>query len=297
MKIAVRCPRVTCNAHDNPGAGDIIRRGYAVVIRRTAQIRQREPRFQCKLCGRYFKSSTHTATARQRYPELNKRIFEAYTAGNTINQMMRDFKVRQINKITGKWEYHQVTKRTILRRIPLIANMVWKYHIRAIEKGLIRTDHVQFDEMETYEVSHLSPLTMPLAIDVASGRILDIRLAPIKVHNAKLSTIASLHPNPFYSQRKNLSKLACRLVMETVRSALCPHKKVMLYTDRKRAYTTVIKTALKGCVFTHRPVRARWIKLLKEKSPIRSELSKTRCGQNAECHLFLSCLHWPTRMP
>jgi hypothetical protein len=262
MKLIPECPNPTCSDHGKPNNGNIIHKGYASVkTSKTNKVKKRNPRYICKTCKKYFRNSVVQGIGKQKRPDINKEIFSRYTSRESLNNIAKEM---------------GITKTTIIRKIDHLAVMCFRYHTKVIEMGLIKTDHVQFDEMETYEHTKLAPLTMPMAVDVASGRIIDIRFGTIKAHGPKISDLAKIHPNPKYSKRINMSQLSSEIVLRTVRQCLYGDLEVRIYTDKKTSYSRNIKEVFKGCNFKHRKVKARYIKIVKEISHPRMALFNSR---------------------
>jgi hypothetical protein len=198
---------------------------------------------------------------KQKRSDLNKELFSRYTSRESLNNIAKEM---------------GIPKLTATRKLDRLASLCFSYHTKVIEMGLLKTDHVQFDEMETYDHTKLAPLTMPMAVDVATGYIIDIRFGAIKAHGPKISDLAKAHPNPKYSLRTNTSLIASEIVLRTVKQCLYDDLEVRIYTDKKRAYRTGIKNVFAGCTLKHRPVKARYIKIVNEVSHPRMALFNSR---------------------
>lgn len=154
--------------------------------------RKRIQRFFCHDCRKCFSSQTGTLTYREHKPHINNMVFRTLGAG--VSQ-------RKVAAILG---VHQKTvERKLIRAANLIAKqqMQKNLHVNKIEA-------VVFDEMETHEHSKLKPVSICIAVEEKSRKLLSVRAAqmPAKGLLARAS-------RKKYGVRKDLRPIAMEKMM------------------------------------------------------------------------------------
>lgn len=190
-------------------------------------------RYQCKACGTTFSSRTLNWTGDFKKPELVRTIFQLYTSGCSIRRLAIDLKT---------------TKATVSRTIKLLAEKCKTYHQEYVANGFIDTDLVFFDEMESFEHSKALPVSIGLAVDINTRKIIDARVAEIKCKGKLKNNILkkqALLP-PHYFTRQNHSPKMRQEVMDEVKKCLKPGGKII--TDDKRAYLSLIRSTFNNTV-------------------------------------------------
>ncbi len=139
------CPH--CHSTDH-----LIKRG---TYRRPSD-RKKIQRFHCKKCNKGHSSQTHSYDYRQRKRHINQMVFRLYSKGNSE---------RAIAQIIG------VNKKTIARRVTPFANCARK-HLEKMRAETADITEIVFDEMESFEHTKLKPLTIPLAVEKHTRKIL-----------------------------------------------------------------------------------------------------------------------------
>ena len=144
-------------------------------------------------------------------------------------------------------------KKTVERKFEFVAVQSRVRHKTAIANGEFRTDLVSMDEMETYELTKLKPLSITLAV-TEGGLIVETQVAEMKCkgHLAYLSATK-------YGLRVDERKEACRKTLRQVASVLASSADVFtIKTDKKTAYVTLIAEELPGVRHEqyHRKVKA-----------------------------------------
>lgn len=193
-------------------------------------------RYQCKACGTTFSSRSLNWTGEFRKPELVRPIFNLYTSGCSIRRLAIDLKT---------------TKNTVVRTIKLLSEKCQAYHREYVANGFIDTDLVFFDEMESFEHSKALPVSIGIAVDFHSKKIIDARVAEIKCKGRlknKIDKKMDVLPSKYFT-RSNRSKSMRNRVMEEVKKCIHPDGEII--TDDKRAYITLIRNKLPGVLHTH----------------------------------------------
>ena len=149
-------------------------------------------RYRCKLCGK----RTSTAQLSARYGQ-KKRTINHLVAGLLCSKVSQ----RRAAKILG------VDKKTIHRKLIFLgleakkSNAEFRNHIKN------KTRFLQFDDLITKEISKLKPVSVSIAVDATSRKILSIQASQIPAFG-HLASIAK-HKYPFRKShhRNGLEKM------------------------------------------------------------------------------------------
>lgn len=176
----LKCPESECKSHElSPEAGVILRKGS--YFRKSDG--QWIPRYECKSCGRGFSSSLQSPCYRQKKRKLNHTIYLLLSSG--VSQ-------RRAARILG------VTRRTVVRKFNFLAAQAKLKHESWL-KELSQTplSLVQFDDLETSEHSKCKPLSVTLAVDPVTRKVLGFQISrmPAKGHLSRIA-IEKYGPRP-----------------------------------------------------------------------------------------------------
>lgn len=156
----LQCPVPECPSRKPaPLPGRIVRRG--TFFRRSDG--QRIPRFECRHCGRFFSSATLYPCYRQKKRKLNHRVYVLLNSG--VSQ-------RRAALILG------VNPKTVIRKFRFLAaqsRMRQEAWLRSRTEGSLA--YLQFDDLETSEHSKCKPLSVTLAVDPVSRKILRFQVS------------------------------------------------------------------------------------------------------------------------
>ena len=110
-------------------------------------------RYRCKACGKSHSSATHTPTYRQKKRRLNHLVEKDIVSGSSQRSIARK---------------HGCARKTVARKIAFLAERarVKLDHWLAQQQPF---DHVQWDELITFEHSRLKPLSVAVMSAVADG--------------------------------------------------------------------------------------------------------------------------------
>lgn len=147
----------------------IVRNGY---FKRKSDNR-RIRRYRCLRCLKYFSLASQHPCFGQNKRQLNEKIRVLYCSGVSL---------RRIAKIL------RISRTTVARKIRFLGKLARVKNLR-VNFSHLSSESIQFDEMETFEHSKLKPLSIPIAVDKSTRRILGFRVAvmPAKGHLANLS--------------------------------------------------------------------------------------------------------------
>lgn len=177
------CPFIENNAHNT------IKNGfYAKKHGRQRRIQ----RYFCKQCNRYFSEQTGKFTYRERKPHINNSVFRLLGSG--VSQ-------RRTADILGI--HRKTVERKMLRAAKLIEK---KYLMKSPCKN--KVDSIIFDEMETHEHSKLKPVSISVAVEEKSRKILSLHTAQMPAKG--LLARASVKK---YGRRKDFRPVAMEKMM------------------------------------------------------------------------------------
>ncbi len=160
--ICYPCPDSECSqAFARPVPRRIVRIGF---YRRRSD-GQRIPKFRCLRCRRIFSSATHQATFGQKKRQLNAKVEKLLSSG--VSQ-------RRAALILG------VNPKTIVRKFRFLARQARREHEawrQAAFSGAGPLSSVQFDDLETSEHSKCKPLSVALAVEPKTRKILGFQVS------------------------------------------------------------------------------------------------------------------------
>jgi hypothetical protein len=128
-------------------------------------------------------------------------------------------------------------QQTVANKLIFLGSKALKIHNDRIDNGELKTSYVQFDEMETFEVSKLQPVAISLAVRPKTGEIIDVGIATMKAkgHLADLAWLKGI-------ERDDTRDDARRSVMATV--ARCAKDRITVASDALACYPKIIKAAM-----------------------------------------------------
>ena len=189
-------------------------------------------RYFCKACNKHYSDQTGTLTYRERKPQLTQRLFILLAMGNSMRGSSFILNI------------HRRTVERKLRRLGRFASKQQERYLRRQKKFSI----IVFDEMETIEHTKCKPLSITLAVEEGTRRILFAEAArmPAKGLLASLS-------RKRYGYRKDDRPESLRRMLTKLKP-LCVNK-VTIKTDMSPRYPKYISEVLKEAV--HEPSKGR----------------------------------------
>ena len=176
-------------------------------------------RYRCKTCAKTFSSATFTATYRQKRRRLNRSI-QVDIASSTSQR-----------RIAIK---HGCTRKTVARKVAFLAQQA-REKTAAWLHTCAPFEHVQWDELITFEHTRLKPLSVAVMVCVRSRRIIAHGVAPIPA-----SGLIAQRSREKYGPRRDRSGAKRRQILkgvaEHLSAAVCiesdEHQKYcLLYTS------------------------------------------------------------------
>ena len=179
----LQCPDSACISRSlGPRSRPIVRKGR--YLRKSDG--QRIPRFHCSECGKYFSSGTALPCYRQKKRKINHRLFLLLNSG--VSQ-------RRAAILLG------VSRRTVARKVRFLAEQSRIKHakwLKRLEKHPL--SDIQFDDLETSEHSKCKPLSVTLAVEPRSRKILGFQVSQMPA-KGRLASIARAKYGPRSDER------------------------------------------------------------------------------------------------
>ena len=167
-----QCPDSDCSSHNaSPKVSTIVRKGF--YFRRSDG--QRISRFRCTVCRKSFSSGSLLPCYRQKKRKLNHPLFLLLSSG--VSQRRAAILLR-------------VNRKTVVRKFRFLAAQARLEHqdwLQVLSKSPLSA--VQFDDLETSEHTKCKPLSVALAVEPESRKILGFQVSsmPAKGHLARIA--------------------------------------------------------------------------------------------------------------
>lgn len=178
-------------------------------------------RYRCKSCGKCHSSATHAPTYRQKRRRLNREI-EQDICCSTAQR-----------RIAIK---HRCARKTVARKIVFLAQQARDKSAKWLD-AREPFEHVQWDELISFEHSRLKPLSVAVMCAVGDRCILGFGVAQCPV-GGKIAKRAKEK----YGPRRNFSVSMRKRVLREVEPYLVPN--VHIESDEHRDYPREIKKVL-----------------------------------------------------
>jgi transposase-like protein len=189
---------------------------YGFFVRRSDQ--KKIQRFKCRSCGFVFSAATFQECYRQKKRKINPRVYELLCSG--VSQ-------RRCAKIL------KVTRRTVVRKFLFLAakarfeNLKILMHARAVTE-------VQFDDLETFEHTKMKPLSVTLAVEKSTRRILGFKVAQMPAKG-----LLARKARKKYGPRPDHRAEARRRLFEKLQYVV--HKNALFESDNNPHYPPDVK--------------------------------------------------------
>lgn len=135
--------------------------------------KKRIARFKCRLCAKTFSEASFHACYRQKKRRLNGRIAEMLCSNVSQRRISKVLKIHRI---------------TVARKLVFLGQQA-QIKNQKLREALPPVMEMQFDDLETIEHTKCKPLSVTMAVEKKSRRILGFRVSrmPAKGHLVRLS--------------------------------------------------------------------------------------------------------------
>ncbi len=118
-------------------------------------------RYRCKLCNKTFSDATNSPAYKQKKRHLNHFIFMYLASG--VSQRRLAINMR-------------INRKTVVRKF-IFLGLISNFLLQKDQANYPLVTEMQFDDLETFEHSKLKPLSVTMAVEKRSRRILGFRVA------------------------------------------------------------------------------------------------------------------------
>lgn len=202
----MKCP----NCHEK---GRTIKKGFYC---RVAD-KKRVQRYECCICHKCFSEQTYRYDYRLRKRRINQLVFRLLAKGNSQR---------------GCAQILEVDAQTIGRRLERFGE-VSKKELELTRK-MITANHVLFDEMESFEHTKLKPLTLPIAVEHKTRKILSLEVGQIAAKGP-----LAVPSRQKYGRRSCQRKKVITKVLSELES--CLSSNATISTDESQHYRVPIR--------------------------------------------------------
>ena len=211
------CPNPTCKFHQKKQY--IARNG---AYKRKSDSRT-IPRFICNHCGKRFSSATFKLEYRQKKRRVNSLLLKLLSSGVS---MRRSAILLNIHRTTVKRKLIYLARKARMKNGEFLITL---------QKN--RVKHLQFDDLITTEHTKLKPLSVTLAVDVKSRKILGAKVSRIPAfgHLAELS-------RKKYGRRKSMHQESLTELFSSIKSSVA--KNALIESDEHKLYPKFVKKYL-----------------------------------------------------
>src|ERR1700722_574510 len=112
-------------------------------------------RYRCLRCRRTYSKASNDVCFRQKKRQINNRLRELLASGVSQRRAARLIRIN---------------RHTVARRLKFFGSIFREQLL--IENAFLRVHHLQFDDLETFEHTKCKPLSITLALDGETRRIL-----------------------------------------------------------------------------------------------------------------------------
>jgi len=204
--------------------------------------RRRVQRFRCLTCKASFSVQTFRFDYGLRKSSLTAPIFDSFVSKTTQRQAARNL---------------ECTRKTVCRRLLKLASHSYEFHTAVLDRVRARggmTGHFQLDELETYEHSRrLKPVTMSVLIEQKSRFVVHAQSATLparpKLRARERARKAALEA--VEGKRVSGSRAAVRSTFIALARIVSPDRLVVISTDQKSSYSTVIREVFHSHALSH----------------------------------------------
>lgn len=175
-------------------------------------------RFKCQGCRTHFSKATFSECYRQKKRRVNELLFKLLCSGVS---MRRAALILNIHRVT------------VARKFEFLARRSEKRNLESLKKMEDSVTHLQFDDLITSHHTKLKPLSVSIAVDVSTRRILDLKVSQIPAfgHLARTSRLK-------YGYRRSEHLEGLRSLFKEIKGSIATN--VLIECDEHKLYPKVI---------------------------------------------------------
>ena len=189
-------------------------------------------RFRCRTCHKSFSSATFDPCYRQKKRQLNRSLFEHFASG--VSQRRCAYLFR-INRKTVKRKFLFLGAKSLVE--------LWRHNFK-----YPRSQVIEFDDLETFEHTKCKPVSITLAVDSPTRRILSFSVSSMPP-KGRIAQKAFLK----YGWRADDRPRGRKLLLSTLTGLVNP--KAVIKSDQNPHYPSDVKLFFKNS--EHIPLKGR----------------------------------------
>ena len=203
-----KCPKCSSDHNSHTKSGYFIRQSD----------KRKFQRYKCQVCKKSFSSATFNMCYRQKKRKLNQRIFELLCSGVSM---------RRIAKLL------KISRTTVSRKFLFLAHHARINNLKYLNASSIVFD-LQFDDLETFEHTKLKPISVVMAVENKSRRILGhkVNQMPAKGHLSKTA-------KKKYGYREDHRQIGREELFEQIKDKI--HPEAIITSDDNPHYPKTVK--------------------------------------------------------
>jgi transposase-like protein len=210
----VHCPKLACREK----RARIKAHGFFITRWNAQPVR----RYRCLDCRVTFSTHTFKSTYRQKRPDLNATIYKWYVSGATQRRMA---------------QVMNISRTTVVRKFLFLAREAKIKQAESLKH--FQGEAFQFDEMESFEHTRLKPLSIAIAVDAKTRKLLATTVAPFPCKGPRAAFARQK-----YGFRPDLRRDARKTLMDM----LTPLSPLSITTDFHPAYPKLLQTVLPNTI-------------------------------------------------
>lgn len=224
----LECPYCNASATSSENRKTIVRVGQ--FYRRCDNSFQQ--RFYCKSCRKSFSEAKFDFYYRQRKRKVNRDVFLGLVSGESQ---------RRLSYLL------QINRKTVVRKFQLLGLLSY-YALKQKRLEFPPSTEIEFDDLETFEHSKLKPISVTMAVESRSRRILGFRVSIMPAKG--LLVKRSLEK---YGRRRDDRKYNRQALFKEIRDFVVPQ--AIIKSDENPHYGPDVKSYFPGC--THQAYKGR----------------------------------------
>lgn len=218
--MSVHCPY--CHSQNPSSESRAIIVAFGYFRRKCDGLKQQ--RYRCKPCRRSFSSASFHPCYRQKKRHLNAEVFTHFASGYSQRRMGRVLKVN---------------RKTVVRKF-LFMGLYAHLFLQQERENHAPSTEIEFDDLETFEHSKLKPLSVVMAVESGSRRILGFRVAQMPAKGLLVKRSIKK-----YGKREDHRGICRQNLFKELQPFIAP--KALIKSDENPHYPKHVKEFFPGC--------------------------------------------------
>lgn len=174
--------------------------------------------FRCLECLKYFSAATSDPNYRQKKRHKNLALIKDYCSSTSMRRSALNLKL---------------SRTTVLRKLEFLGMMA-EQKLHLWNQSLAKASEIQFDDLETFEHTKCKPLSITLAVEKKTRRILGFEIS-------QMAAKGNLTKRAFkkYGPRKDTRTLGRKLLFERINELVEPN--ALIESDQNPYYPKDVK--------------------------------------------------------